>query len=50
MESKTFDEAAASQEDLESNAFAGLLLMPDSGLVEQIKMFGSSKDEAVTKG
>lgn len=45
LDSKTFDEAAASQEDLEANAFAGLLLMPDSSLVEQFKMFGISKDE-----
>lgn len=44
LESKTFDEVAASQEDLEANAFAGLLLMPDSSLVEQFKMFGISKD------
>lgn len=44
LDSKTFDEVAASQEDLEANAFAGLLLMPDSSLVEQFKMFGISKD------
>ncbi len=44
LESKTFDEVAASQEDLEANAFAGLLLMPDSSLVEQFKNFGISKE------
>ena len=42
--SKTFDEVAVSQEDLEANAFAGLLLMPDGSLLEQFKMFGISKD------
>ena len=42
--SKTFDETAASQEDLEANAFAGLLLMPDASIIEQIKMFGISKE------
>jgi len=42
--SKTFDELAASQEDLEANAFAGLLLMPDTSLMEQIKIFGISKE------
>lgn len=44
LDSKTFDEAAASQEDLEANAFAGLLLMPDASLAEQFKMFGISKE------
>lgn len=44
LDSKTFDEAAASQEDLEANAFAGLLLMPDSSLMEQFKIYGISKD------
>lgn len=41
--SKTFDEAAASQEDMEANAFAGLLLMPDLSLAEQFRLFGISK-------
>jgi Zn-dependent peptidase ImmA (M78 family) len=45
LDSKTFDEEAASQEDLEANAFAGLLLMPDSSLTEQFKMFGLSGDK-----
>lgn len=44
LEAKTFDEFAASQEDLEANAFAGLLLMPDASLTEQFKMFGISKE------
>lgn len=42
---KTFNEAAASQEDLEANAFAGLLLMPDASLTEQVKMFGISGEK-----
>lgn len=44
LDSKTFNEEAASQEDLEANAFAGLLLMPDASVIEQVKMFGISKD------
>ena len=40
LESKTVDDRAMSQEDLEANAFAGLLLMPDNMLDEQIKMYG----------
>lgn len=44
LESKTFDEVAASQEDLEANAFAGLLLMPDAAMTEQLKLFGISKE------
>lgn len=42
LDSKTFDETAATQEDLEANAFAGLLLMPDMSLIEQINMFDIS--------
>lgn len=38
------DEIAATQEDLEANAFAGLLLMPDASVIEQFKMFGISKE------
>ena len=45
LDSKIFDESIASQEDLEANAFAGLLLMPDLSLIEQFKMFGISKEE-----
>lgn len=44
LNSKIFDEAAATQEDLEANAFAGLLLMPDASLSEQFQMFGISKE------
>lgn len=40
LDSKTADDMAVSQEDLEANAFAGLLLMPDSILDEQIKLYG----------
>ena len=45
LDSKTFDEEAASQEDLEANAFAGLLLMPDASAIEQFKLFGISRDD-----
>jgi Zn-dependent peptidase ImmA (M78 family) len=45
LDSKTFDEVAASQEDLEANAFAGLLLMPDASVIEQVRVFGISKDK-----
>ncbi len=45
LDSKTVDEVATTQEDLEANAFAGLLLMPDASLAEQFKMFGISKDK-----
>ena len=40
LDSKTVDDMAVSQEDLEANAFAGALLMPDSMLDEQIKLYG----------
>ena len=40
LDSKTVDELAVSQEDLEANAFAGLLLMPDGILDEQLKLYG----------
>lgn len=45
LDSKTFDEMAATQEDMEANAFAGVLLMPDSSLAEQFKIFGISRDK-----
>ena len=44
LESKTVDDRAMSQEDLEANAFAGLLLMPDNMLDEQIKMYGITSE------
>lgn len=40
LDSKTADDLAVSQEDLEANAFAGLLLMPDRILDEQTKIYG----------
>ncbi len=40
LDSKTADDMAVSQEDFEANAFAGVLLMPDSMLDEQIKLYG----------
>ena len=44
LDSKIADDMAVSQEDLEANAFAGLLLMPDSNMDEQIKIFGISRE------
>ncbi|MDD6069188.1 MAG: ImmA/IrrE family metallo-endopeptidase [Clostridiales bacterium] len=40
LESKVVDEAAMTQEDLEANAFAGLLLMPDGLMREQVALYG----------
>lgn len=42
LESKVVDDAAMTQEDLEANAFAGLLLMPDDLLSEQVSLYGIS--------
>lgn len=44
LDSNTADEINAAQEDIEANAFAGLLLMPDEKLIEQFKMFGISRE------
>lgn len=44
LDSKTADDVAATQEDLEANAFAGLLLMPDVILSEQIFVYGIVKE------
>lgn len=43
LESKTVDEAANTQEDIEANAFAALLLMPDRLLNEQINLYSIPK-------
>lgn len=40
LDSGTVDDAASTQEDLEANAFAGLLLMPDTLLYEQLAVYG----------
>lgn len=40
LDSKIVDDLAVSKEDLEANAFAGLLLMPDNMLDEQLKLYG----------
>ena len=40
LDSKTVDDLAVSKENLEANAFAGLLLMPDNMLDEQLKLYG----------
>ncbi|MDO4276187.1 MAG: ImmA/IrrE family metallo-endopeptidase [Eubacteriales bacterium] len=47
LDSKTFDEKAATQEDLEANAFAGLLLMSDISVAEQFKLFGLAKSNII---
>ena len=44
LDSTTGDETGRTQEDLEANAFAGLLLMPDQLLHEQILLYGLDKD------
>lgn len=44
LDSATGDETGKTQEDLEANAFAGLLLMPDQLLHEQILLYGLDKD------
>lgn len=44
LDSKTADDVAVTQEDLEANAFAGLLLMPDALLAEQLSVYGIDKD------
>lgn len=45
LESKVVDEAAMTQEDLEANAFAGLLLMPDGLMREQIALYGMDEGD-----
>ena len=50
LDSRTADEEATSQEDLEANAFAGLLLMPDASVIEQFKMFWLSKEKLDVDG
>ncbi len=44
LDSATGDETGKTQEDLEANAFAGLLLMPDRFLHEQILLYGIDKN------
>ena len=50
LDSRTADEEATSQEDLEANAFAGLLLMPDASVIELFKMFGLSEEKLDVDG
>lgn len=45
LDSQTADDQAGSQEDLEANAFAGLLLMPDSLMDEQLKLYGIDAEQ-----
>lgn len=44
LDSDTVNEMGQMQEDIEANAFAGLLLMPDQLLTSQIKLFGIDTD------
>ncbi len=44
LDAQTVDESANTQEDVEANAFAALLLMPDHLLNEQIELYGIPKD------
>lgn len=44
LDARTADETSATQEDMEANAFAGLLLMPDASLTEQFRMYGLSRE------
>ena len=48
MDSDTANETGKTQEDVEANAFAGLLLMPDQLLSNQIDLFGIDKDDMDT--
>lgn len=43
LDSKTADECAENQEDIEANAFAAILLVPEHLLLEQIAFFNISK-------
>lgn len=45
LDSDTVNETGKTQEDVEANAFAGLLLMPDQLLSNQINLFGIDKDD-----
>lgn len=45
LDSKTADDSASTWEDLEANAFAGLLLMPDLRMQEQLSLFGINGED-----
>lgn len=45
LDSDTANEIGKTQEDLEANAFAGLLLMPDQLLKNQLFLFGIEKEK-----
>ena len=45
LDAKTVDEPAVTREDLEANAFAGVLLMPDMAMREQVSLFGISSNK-----
>lgn len=44
LDSSIVDESKIAQEDLEANAFAGLLLMPDALIYEQIELYDIDKN------
>lgn len=44
LDSDSANESGASEEDIEANAFAGLLLMPEQLLINQMKLFGIDAD------
>lgn len=48
LDSDTANETGKTQEDVEANAFAGLLLMTDQLLTNQIKLFGIDTDDVDT--
>ena len=48
LDSDTANETGKTQEDVEANAFAGLLLMPEQLLVSQMKLFGIDTDKMDT--
>lgn len=45
LEVNVADEIAMTQEDLEANAFAGLLLMPEGFMREQIRLYGLNESD-----
>lgn len=48
LDSNTANETGKTKEDVEANAFAGLLLMPDQLLTNQIKLFGIDTNDMDT--
>ena len=44
LKSQTIDEGTTEQEEMEANAFAGLLLVPEADLFQQMHLYGINKD------